>query len=74
LFPVHIRALGVSLAYGVGNALFGGTAEYFALSFKSAGHESWFYWYVSGVCLLSFITAILMRDTRNADPFGDTKR
>jgi MHS family alpha-ketoglutarate permease-like MFS transporter len=73
LFPVHIRALGVSLAYGVGNALFGGTAEYFALSFKSAGHESWFYWYVSAVCLLSFITAILMRDTRNTDPFGDLK-
>ena len=72
LFPVHVRALGVSLAYGIGNALFGGTAEYVALSFKQAGHESWFYWYVTAVCLLSFVTAVLMRDTRGSDPFGDT--
>ena len=28
LFPAHIRALGVSLPYAIGNASFGGTAEY----------------------------------------------
>ena len=48
LFPVHVRALGVGLSYGIGNALFGGTAEYIALRFKQAGNEAGFYWY----CLL----------------------
>ena len=47
MFPLHLRALGVGLAYGVGNALFGGTAENVALAFKQSGHESGFYWYVT---------------------------
>ena len=68
LFPVHVRALGVSLAYGIGNALFGGTAENVALFFKQAGHESGFYWYVTGVCALSFVAALRMRDTRLSNP------
>jgi MHS family alpha-ketoglutarate permease-like MFS transporter len=71
LFPIHVRALGVSLSYGIGNALFGGTAEYFALTFKQSGHEHWFYWYVTLVCSMSFITAVVMRDTRNQDPFNE---
>jgi len=71
LFPIHVRALGVSLSYGIGNALFGGTAEYFALTFKQSGHEEWFYWYVTLVCFMSFITAVVMRDTRNQDPFSE---
>ena len=68
LFPVHVRALGVSLAYGVGNAAFGGTAENVALYFKQAGHEAGFYWYVTGVCALSFVAALRLRDTRGASP------
>ncbi|WEK44079.1 MAG: MFS family transporter [Candidatus Sphingomonas colombiensis] len=71
LFPIHIRALGVSLAYGIGNALFGGTAEYVALSFKQAGNESGFYWYVTAICAVAFVTAILMRDTSKGDPLSD---
>ena len=38
--PGIIRALGVGLPYGIGVAVFGGSAEYVALAFKSAGHES----------------------------------
>jgi len=68
LFPIHVRALGVGLAYGVGNAIFGGTAESIALALKGAGHESYFYWYVTGVCALSLVTAVLMRDTRIDNP------
>ena len=68
LFPIHVRALGVGLAYGVGNALFGGTAENIALAFKSAGHESGFYWYVSAICAVSLGAAYLLRDTRNDNP------
>ncbi|MCJ2182742.1 MFS transporter [Novosphingobium sp. 1949] len=64
LFPSHVRALGVGLAYGVGNALFGGTAENVAFAFKQAGHESGFYWYVSAICAVSFAAALLLKDTR----------
>ena len=71
LFPVHVRALGVSLAYGIGNALFGGSAEYVALSFKKAGNESGFYWYVTAICAISLVTAILMKDSRGDDPLVD---
>ena len=39
LFPAHVRALGVGLSYGIGNALFGGTAENVAFAFKKAGPE-----------------------------------
>ena len=49
LFPAHIRALGVALPYALANAIFGGTAEYVALWFKSSGMESGFYWYVTGM-------------------------
>jgi len=71
LFPVHVRALGVSLSYGIGNAVFGGTAEYVALSFKQAGHEGRFFWYVMAICFLSFVTALVMRDSRGRNSFGD---
>lgn len=71
LFPVHVRALGVSLAYGIGNALFGGTAEYVALRFKQAGVEAGFYWYVTAVCAVAFLTALTMRDMRASDPLRD---
>jgi MHS family alpha-ketoglutarate permease-like MFS transporter len=47
LFPAHIRTLGVAFPYAIGNALFGGTAEYAALFAKSRGVESGFYWYVA---------------------------
>ena len=36
---MHVRALGVGLSYALANALFGGTAEYVALWFKSIGNE-----------------------------------
>ena len=35
LFPPEVRALGVGLPYAIANAMFGGTAEYVALSLKS---------------------------------------
>jgi MHS family alpha-ketoglutarate permease-like MFS transporter len=62
LFPMEVRALGVGLSYALGNALFGGTAEYVALWFKQAGHEHWFYWYVSGMCALGLVCTLTLRD------------
>jgi MHS family alpha-ketoglutarate permease-like MFS transporter len=64
LFPTEVRALGVGLSYAVANALFGGTAEYVALWFKTVGQEEWFAWYVAALCALALIASLLMPDTR----------
>jgi MHS family alpha-ketoglutarate permease-like MFS transporter len=64
LFPTNLRSLGVALPYALANALFGGTAEYVALWFKSAGAESGFYIYASVLSAVSFLAALTMRDTR----------
>ncbi|NJR78423.1 MFS transporter [Sphingomonas corticis] len=64
LFPAHIRALGVALPYALANTLFGGTAEYVALSFKKAGWERGFYWYVTAMIAVSLVVYLRMRDTR----------
>src|SRR5436309_6422923 len=64
MFPMHVRALGVGLSYALANAAFGGSAEYVALWFKSQSHETMFFWYVTGMCLIALIAAILMPDAR----------
>jgi MHS family alpha-ketoglutarate permease-like MFS transporter len=68
LFPIHVRALGVGLAYGIANALFGGTAETVALALKDAGVEHAFYWYVTAFCLVSLGAALMLPDTRADNP------
>jgi metabolite-proton symporter len=73
LFPIHVRALGVGLTYGVANAIFGGTSESVALAFKAGGNESHFYWYVTAMCVVSLVTALFMRDTRKVNPLDDVK-
>ncbi len=62
MFPVEVRTLGVGFSYAIANALFGGTAEYVALWFKSVGVEQNFYWYVSAMCALAFVVAWKMPD------------
>ena len=64
LFPMHVRALGVGLSYAIANAIFGGSAEYVALWFKSHELESAFFWYVTVMCGIALIAAIVMPDTR----------
>jgi len=66
LFPAHIRALGVAFPYAIGNAAFGGTAEYVALSLKGWHIESAFYWYVSGMLALTSLCFWLLPETRAA--------
>ncbi|HET6706071.1 MFS transporter [Amycolatopsis sp.] len=63
LFPTKIRALGVGLPYALTVAIFGGTAELIAQAFKSAGHETVFFWYVAGCVLVSLIVYGTMRET-----------
>jgi len=65
LFPTHVRALGVGLPYAFTVALFGGTAEYVALWLKSIGHETAFYWYVTGAIAVSLVVYAFMRDTKH---------
>jgi MHS family alpha-ketoglutarate permease-like MFS transporter len=65
LFPTSVRALGVGLPYALTVAIFGGTAEYVALWLKQAGHENYFYWYVSGCIAVSLLVYATMRDTRD---------
>ncbi|MER7066302.1 MFS transporter [Streptomyces albidoflavus] len=67
LFPTGIRALGVALPYALGNALFGGTAEYVALWFKNGGTESGYYWYVAGCAAVSLVVYLAMKETRDID-------
>lgn len=64
LFPAHIRALGVALPYALGNALFGGTAEYVALRFKQAHLESGFYWYVAIILAITTLCFWLLPETK----------
>ena len=64
MFPAHIRALGVSLPYAIGNTMFGGTAEYVALWFKGAGLESGFYWYLTGIIGIALTAFLMLPDTK----------
>ncbi len=66
LFPAHIRSLGVALPYALANTIFGGTAEYVALWFKSRGFESGFYWYVTAMIACSLVAYLRMPETRFA--------
>ncbi|TWH64628.1 MHS family alpha-ketoglutarate permease-like MFS transporter [Azomonas agilis] len=64
LFPTEIRALGVGLPYALTVSIFGGTAEYVALWFKSIGMESGFYWYVTACIGCSLFVYLTMKDTQ----------
>lgn len=66
LFPAEIRALGVGFPYAFTVAIFGGTAEYIALWFKNAGHEHYFYWYVTACVFVSLIIYVSMQETKKA--------
>ncbi|SES86990.1 MFS transporter [Stigmatella erecta] len=70
LFPANIRALGVGLPYALTVSLFGGTAEYLGTWLKLAGHEAWFFWYVTTCILCSLFVYLFMRDTQREHRFG----
>ncbi|PRD14843.1 MFS transporter [Pantoea coffeiphila] len=60
MFPPEVRALGVGLSYAVANALFGGSAEYVALSLKAVGSETTFFWYVSLMGAMTFLVSLML--------------
>jgi MHS family alpha-ketoglutarate permease-like MFS transporter len=61
-----VRALGVGLPYAVAASVFGGTAPYIALAFKDAGHEAWFYWYVTILIFASLLVYTFMGETQRS--------
>ena len=71
LFPTEIRALGVALPYAVTVSIFGGTAEYLALWAKSAGHEVWFFWYVTACVAMSLGVYATMPETQRTSTIAD---
>ncbi|EJF75726.1 MFS transporter [Bartonella alsatica] len=62
LFPAPIRAIGVGLSFAIGNALFGGSAEYVALGLKNIGYETIFSFYIIGMMIIALISILLMPD------------
>jgi MFS transporter, MHS family, alpha-ketoglutarate permease len=66
LFPAPVRALGVAFPYAVGNTLLAGTLEYVALWFKSAGHESGFFWYVAAMVGMTVVAYLMLPETKTA--------
>lgn len=66
LFPTSVRATGVGVPYALTVSIFGGTAESIALWFKSIGHESWFYYYLTGCIAVSLLVYLTMRDTKSS--------
>jgi MHS family alpha-ketoglutarate permease-like MFS transporter len=64
LFPTEVRATGVAVPYAVTVSIFGGTAESIALYFKSIGHETYFYYYLTACIALSLVIYSTMRDTK----------
>jgi len=70
LFPTKVRATGVGLPYAVTVSIFGGTAESIALWFKSIGHQTWFYYYLTTVIATSLVVYATMRDTKHHSAIG----
>jgi MFS transporter, MHS family, alpha-ketoglutarate permease len=64
MFPTQIRGLGVGVPYAIANALFGGTAEYVGLWFKDRGIETSFFWYVTVMAAIGFVSVLFMPDNR----------
>ncbi|MFX8477661.1 hypothetical protein ABTL82_19520, partial [Acinetobacter baumannii] len=56
--------MGVGLAYAIGNALFGGSAETVALWLKSINMETSFFWYVTVMMAIGFLISLIMPNAK----------
>ncbi|ACB95747.1 MFS transporter [Beijerinckia indica] len=64
LFPTSIRAIGVGFPYAIAAAVFGGTIDSVALSFKNQGHEEWFFLYATACIFMSLIFYCFLPDLK----------
>lgn len=61
LFPQYCRGTAVGLAYGIGVALFGGTASYLFVWLQSIGMGSIFPVYIAVLCAISVVLYVLAK-------------
>lgn len=71
LFPTHVRALGVGLAYALANSAFGGTAPLLYAAALDTGHLIAFTVYVSLAILGSLVVYVVFLRNRGADWLDD---
>ncbi len=64
MFPTSVRAMGVGIPYAITAALFGGTVEGIAQSFKIGGWEEGFYWYATACIFISLLVYLWLPDTK----------
>ncbi|MFI1889390.1 MFS transporter [Streptomyces jumonjinensis] len=67
LFPTRVRSSGIGLPYSLTVAVFGGTAPYLIEYLSSHGLGHWYRWYVVLLCLISTVTFVLYRETKDVD-------
>ena len=64
LFPSHVRALGMSIAYAVGVAVFGGSTQFIvAWLIGVTGNPATPAWYVVGASVFTLGAILVMRET-----------
>ncbi|MEU9354355.1 MFS transporter [Streptomyces griseoloalbus] len=68
MFATAVRSSGVGLPYAVTVALFGGTAPYRNEYLAAHGHADWYRWYVAALCLVSAVSFVRYRETKDVDP------
>ena len=56
--------MGVGIPYALTVAIFGGSIDWVALTFKNAGFESGFFWYATALIFISLLTYVSMRDMK----------
>jgi MFS transporter, MHS family, alpha-ketoglutarate permease len=64
MFPTSVRAMGVGIPYAITAAVFGGSVDGVAQSFKIAGWEEGFYWYATALIFVSLLVYLWLPDTR----------
>ncbi|MDQ8703744.1 MFS transporter [Streptomyces sp. LHD-70] len=73
MFPTKVRALGVGLPHALVTATFGGLTEPIALALKQHGHETAFFWYVTGCVGLTFLATLLVREPSRTSQLDTTE-
>jgi MHS family alpha-ketoglutarate permease-like MFS transporter len=68
LFPTSIRALGVGLAYGLANAIFGGSAPYIGTLFIQAKNADGFIIYLIVLIAISLVVCIVGLKNKQQTP------
>jgi MHS family alpha-ketoglutarate permease-like MFS transporter len=72
-FPTRVRAMGIGVPYGVGVAIFGGSAPYLMQKLSASGMSSVFNWYLVAMGFLAFLASLSIKERRHGD-LSDTER